>query len=120
MPDPSPAPFSTSTVWPCDVRVRTPAGGLNEAMPRLRRLIDEGGNVIVESNSLLRFLKPDFYAIVVDGAVADFKPSCLRSLDRADALVMTSDAALDWPGVPQSLLRRVVRFRAPAPAARWR
>ena len=98
--------------------VRTPAGGLNEAMRRLRRIIDEGGNVIVESNSLLRFLKPDFYAVVMDGAVADFKPSCLRSLDRADALVMTSDAALDWPGVPQSLLRRVVRFRAPAPGYR--
>ena len=51
----------------------------------------------------------------MDGAVADFKPSCLRSLDRADALVMTSDAALEWPEVPQSLLRRVARFRAPAP-----
>ena len=54
--------------------VRTPAGGLNDAMPRLRKILDGGENIIVESNSLLRFVKPDFYAVVVDGAVADFKP----------------------------------------------
>ncbi|HYA16500.1 MAG TPA: hypothetical protein VEF06_03485, partial [Bryobacteraceae bacterium] len=86
-----------------------------EAMPRLRRIIESSENVIVESNSLLRFLKPDFYAMVVDGAVADFKPTSLRALDRADALVLTSTAPLRWPEVPQSLLRAKPRFFAPAP-----
>jgi hypothetical protein len=94
---------------------RTPAGGLLEAMPRLRRIIEPGQNVIVESNSLLRFLKPDFYAMVVDGAVADVKPTSLRFLDRASALVMTSNAPLAWPDVPQSLLRSKPKFSAPAP-----
>jgi hypothetical protein len=96
--------------------VRTPAGGLNEAMPRVRKLIEEGGNVIIESNSVLRFVKPDFCAMVLDGGVADFKPTSLRFLDRANALVLTSSAALAWPGVPPSLLRSKPHLAAPGPA----
>jgi hypothetical protein len=96
--------------------VRTPAGRLNEAIPRLRKLIEESGNTIIESNSVLRFLKPDFCAMVVDGAVADFKPTSLRFLDRADALVVTSPSDLAWPGVPQSLIRSKPRVPALAPA----
>jgi hypothetical protein len=94
---------------------RTPAGSLVEAMPRLRKIIESGENTIVESNSLLRFLKPDFYAMVVDGAVADFKPTSLHFLDRATALVTTSESPLAWPAVPPSLLRDKPRFAAPAP-----
>ena len=95
--------------------VRTPAGGLLEAMPKVRRILESSENVIVESNSLLRFVKPDFYAMVLDGAVADFKPTSLRALDRAHALVLTSNAPLLWPDVPQSLLREKPRFLALAP-----
>jgi hypothetical protein len=94
---------------------RTPAGGLVEAMPRLRHIIEGSENVIVESNSLLRFLKPDFYAMVMDGSIADFKPTSLRSLDRADALVLTSAAPFDWPDVAPSLWRGKRRFAAWAP-----
>jgi hypothetical protein len=96
--------------------VRTPDGGLGEAMPRVRKLVEEAGNTIIESNSVLRFLKPDFCAMVLDGAVPDFKPSSLRFLDRADALVLTSMADLVWPEVPQSLLRSRLRVTALAPA----
>ena len=92
--------------------VRTPDGGLGEAMPRVRELIEQAENTIIESNSVLRFLKPDFCAMVVDGAVADFKPTSLRFLDRADALVLTSPADLVWPEVPQSLLRSRPRVTA--------
>ena len=96
--------------------VRTPAGGLHEAMPRVRRLVAESPNVIVESNSILRFLKPDFCVMVLDGSVPDFKPTSLRFLDRADALVVTSDGALAWREVSPSLLRGKPRFFAPPPA----
>lgn len=84
--------------------VRTPAGGLTEAMPRLRKIIAESRNVIVESNSLLRFLKPDYFAVVLNGAVADFKPSCRTWLDRADAVIPASSAPLAWADVAPSLL----------------
>jgi hypothetical protein len=95
--------------------VRTPAGGLGEAMPRLRRVLGKAEHAIVESNSLLQFLKPDLCLMVVDGAVADFKLTSRRFLDRAHALVVTSDAPLDWPDVPASLYRSKPRFLAPAP-----
>ncbi len=95
--------------------VRTPMGRLNEAMPRVRKIIGEGGNVIVESNSILRFVKPDFCAMVLDGAVADFKATSRTYLDRADALVQTSAADLEWVDVPRSLLRDKPVFFAPAP-----
>jgi hypothetical protein len=95
--------------------VRTPAGELNEAMPRVRRLLAESENAIIESNSILRFLQPDLCAMVLDGGVADFKPTSLRFLDRANVLVVTGDAALAWPQVASSLLRNKPRFAAPPP-----
>jgi hypothetical protein len=96
--------------------VRTPVGGLVDAIPHLRKLLDSSENVIVESNSLLAFLKPDFYAMVVDGSVADFKPTSLQFLDRANALVVTSNAPLAWPDVPQTLLCNKPKFAALAPS----
>lgn len=95
--------------------VRTPAGELNAAMPRVRRLLAACENTIIESNSILRFLQPDCCAMVLDGAIADFKPSSLRFLDRADALIVTSAAPLEWPGVSASLLRHKPRFTALPP-----
>jgi hypothetical protein len=97
---------------------RTPAGALHEAMPRLRKLIAPDQNVIIESNSILRLLRPDFCAMVLDGSIADFKPTSLRFLDRADALVVTSTAPLAWPDVPPTLLRNKPRFSAPPPTYR--
>jgi hypothetical protein len=96
--------------------VRTPAGELHEAMPKVRRLIGESENTIIESNSILRFLKPDICAMVLDGSVADFKASSLRFLDRANLLVITGDAPLVWPEVPPALLRNKPRFAAPPPS----
>ncbi len=97
--------------------VRTQQGELHEAMPRVRKLIAAAENVLIESNSVLRFLQPDLALSVLDPAVADFKPSALRYLDRADALVMpvgSSEAA--WEGVSPQLVARQRRFLFEAPA----
>ena len=88
--------------------VRTRQGQLHEAMPRVRQLLAGAENCIVESNSILRFLQPDVFVSVLDPAVADFKASALRYLDRADALVMP-EGALDasmWDGVSEKLVTR--------------
>src|SRR5246500_3160303 len=39
--------------------VRTEQGRLAEAMPTLRQRLEGSGNVIIESNSVLKFLHPD-------------------------------------------------------------
>lgn len=85
------------------------------AMPGLKQLLADRGNAIIESNSVLRFLEPEVCAMVVDGAVPDFKPSSLEFIHRADFLVVTSDAVLAWPQVPSSLLRGKPQFPAPPP-----
>jgi hypothetical protein len=70
--------------------VRTQQGHLAEAMPRIRKILAASENAIIESNSILRFLKPDLYLTVLDPATADFKASAQTYLDRADAVLLHS------------------------------
>ncbi|HTW58481.1 MAG TPA: hypothetical protein VMD99_10135 [Terriglobales bacterium] len=68
--------------------LRTEQGRLAEAMPTLRQRLEGAGNVIIESNSVLKFLRPDLYLTVLDPATADFKNSAQEFLDRADAAIL--------------------------------
>ena len=99
--------------------LRTKQGFLAEGLPLLRaalqQAVETGGPelspVIVESNSLLQFLKPSLYFAVVDPAKDDFKESARAVLDRADALVLrgTADALPaaepSWIKLPTRLLK---------------
>lgn len=80
--------------------VRTAQGRLAEAMPRLRTRLKPARHVIIESNSILKFLRPDLYLTVLDPATADFKDSAREFLDRADAVILhQSNAAPAWDAV---------------------
>ena len=68
--------------------VRTEQGRLAEVMPTLRRRLEEARNVILESNSVLKFVRPDLYLTVLDPATPDFKNSAREFLDRADAVIL--------------------------------
>jgi hypothetical protein len=80
--------------------VRTEQGRLAEAMPTFRQRIEGATNVILESNSILKFVRPDLYLTVLDPSTADFKTSAREFLDRADAVILhqTDDAAA-WQSV---------------------
>jgi hypothetical protein len=98
--------------------IRTPQGGLAAAMPEIRRLIAAHPYVIMESNSVLRFLRPDFYLMVLDCNTADFKLSARESLDRADAFLLLgpeTSAAPAWQDVPLGLIERRPVFRVRPP-----
>ena len=71
--------------------VRTKQGMLGEAMPDVRRRLAGAHNVIIESNSVLRFLRPDVYLTMLDTQNPDFKTSAQEFLDRATAVVMHED-----------------------------
>jgi hypothetical protein len=71
---------------------RTEQGRLAEAMPTLRLRLATARNVIIESNSVLKFLRPDLYMSVLDPATADFKSSAREFLDRADAVILHQNA----------------------------
>ena len=98
--------------------VRTQQGELHEAMPKVRRLIEGAGNIIIESNSVLRFLRPDLAFSVLDPSVDDFKASAMRYLDRMDALVMPAGRlpAEGWAGISAQLLQRTRRFTFTPPS----
>lgn len=86
--------------------VRTRTGDLAEAMPRIRKELAQTENAIFESNSILRFLRPDLYLSVVDPGVEDFKDSARLYLDRADA-VLAPEGVLgrpEWKGVSLRLV----------------
>jgi hypothetical protein len=85
--------------------VRTEQGRLAEAMPSLRQRIADSsagvspagvGNVIFESNSVLKFLRPDLYLTVLDPATADFKNSAREFLDRASAVILHAGSENAW------------------------
>ena len=67
---------------------RTEQGRLAEAMPALRKRLEGARNVIIESNSVLKFLRPDLYLTVLDPSTPDFKNSAREFLDRADAVIL--------------------------------
>ncbi len=90
--------------------VRTRQGQLAEAMPRVRKEIAAAENAIVESNSILRFMRPDLFVSVLDPKTKDFKESAKRYLDRADAVVMVGEDEPVWEGVSLRLIDRAKRF----------
>lgn len=98
--------------------LRTKQGFLAEGLPLMRSALHdavaeanrEQVALILESNSLMQFVKPSLYLAVIDPAREDFKDSARAALDRADALVVRSPmesltATPPWVKLPAALLR---------------
>jgi hypothetical protein len=99
--------------------LRTKQGYLAEGLPLLRAALEQvrtnsyGSlpSLIVESNSLLQFLKPSLYFAIVDPSKEDFKDSARAGLDRADALILRGSlntspgCSPGWTKLPERLLR---------------
>jgi molybdopterin-guanine dinucleotide biosynthesis protein len=79
--------------------VRTRVGELAPAVPKIRQIIDSSTNVIVESNSIMKFIRPDLYLTVLDPANKDFKDSARWALDRADAILIHESTEVAWTNV---------------------
>lgn len=97
--------------------VRTRQGQLAEAMPRIRKELERAENAVIESNSILRFLRPDIYLSVLNPGVEDFKESARLYLDRADA-VLVPEGVLgrpEWKGVSLKLVQgtQILAMRPP-------
>jgi len=119
--------------------LRTKQGYLAEGMPLLRSELDKIAreqrpsdqsdvaipsatkssiNVILESNTLLQFLKPDLFLMVLHPGKSDFKGSAQLQLDRVSAFVLreplptrTSETAgMFWHNFPFQLLRSKPQF----------
>jgi hypothetical protein len=98
--------------------VRTRQGNLAEAMPALRKQIAGAEDVILESNSVMKFMRPDLYLTVLDYATADFKATAREYLDLASAVILhdaPEDALPAWSGVSLKLIQGKPVFRVRPP-----
>jgi hypothetical protein len=95
--------------------VRTEQGRLAEAMPVVRRRLSESCNAIVESNSILKFVRPDLYLTVLDPATADFKRSAKEFLDLADAVILHDAESTAWSGISLKPVKEKPVFRIVPP-----
>lgn len=121
--------------------LRTKQGYLAEGLPLLREALKQVASVprpetkdpavptlIMESNSLMQFVKPSLYFAVIDPLKEDFKESAQMALDRSQALVLrgkVDDApptAL-WMKLPAQLMRErpsvMQREGEPLPEPLW-
>jgi hypothetical protein len=97
--------------------VRTEQGRLAEAMPALRLRLEGAHNVIIESNSVLKFLRPDLYLTVLDPSTSDFKNSAREFLDRASAVILhQAPSGPAWQSVSLKPVAGRPAFRITPPA----
>jgi hypothetical protein len=96
---------------------RVKYGQFAAAMEELRPIIRSGSNSIIESNSILGYLKPELYLVVLRYDVADWKASARAFLERADAAVLTGDSASEpqWKGIRDPVPAGLPAFPYPAP-----
>jgi hypothetical protein len=86
-------------------------GGAQPSAPRIAPIaLAKPVALIVESNSLLQFVKPTLFFTVLAPAIEDFKASARVALDRADALVVRGTGIIGageplWTKIPDKLLR---------------
>ncbi len=98
--------------------LRTAQGELGHAIGALKDLLAQAEYTVVESNSLLQFLKPDLYLVVLDFGVTDMKDSSRLYMDRADAFVIVNCgiASPPWPGMPQRWFQGKPAFAVSPPS----
>jgi len=80
--------------------LRARGGSLVRALPGLLETLEGDEHVIMESNSIMAFLKPALYLLVLDESRDEFKASARQFLERADAFVTLKPdfRTRAWPG----------------------
>jgi hypothetical protein len=92
--------------------VRTKQGQLEKALPALDPTFRSTPFLIIESNSILRYLRPDLYLVVFSFRSDDFKKSAEELLARADAAVFVDEPVEKpvWSRMASGVLARIPRF----------
>jgi hypothetical protein len=101
--------------------LRVRQGQIPSALPLLWQKLRHAECVVIESNSIVEYLDPLLYLVVLDTSQQDFKSSARRALGRADALVFVagSGTRVDgcrWPDLDPGLLGSRPTFHVPKPS----
>jgi hypothetical protein len=94
------------------------SGFFESIVPEIAAIIAGADHKIVESNSLVRFIRPDLYITVLHPGVAEWKSSARELLPQADIAVIIRDPAQisEWPAGVEGCLRRIPKVYAATPA----
>jgi hypothetical protein len=74
--------------------ISVPANGLWRAIPRLLDILAEARDAMVESASVLEYLRPEVALAVIDPSAGEVKESLQRCFERIDAVVTTGSGPL--------------------------
>lgn len=91
--------------------VSSPADRLAADLQRAMEMFPPGGILVVEGNSALEHIDPDFAVFVMNVPFDRFKPSASRALERADLVVVGLGRAI--PGAAGPEVGREIARRAP-------
>jgi hypothetical protein len=99
--------------------LRAREGKLAQALPGLLKALEGDEHVIIESNSILAFLKPAVFLLVIAESREELKASASQFLSRADALVTVEPELKPrvWPGMSLPMLEDKPVF--PVSAGEW-
>jgi molybdopterin-guanine dinucleotide biosynthesis protein len=97
--------------------VRAREGHLAAAIQTLLPIIRSNPFVIIESNSILRFIRPDLFIIVIRFDLEDFKDSAREMLRHAHAVVVVNSNPSKpiWKGVSREALAGIPLFATADP-----
>jgi hypothetical protein len=100
--------------------LRARGGRLAPALPGLLEALEGDEHAIIESNSILGFLQPAVFLMVIDESGRDLKASAQQFLERADAFVTVRPDLKPgaWPGTPPEMLEGKPVF--PVSPGDWR
>lgn len=97
--------------------LRCRAGELPRAAGMVKKILAQGENAIVESNSVVELVAPDVFLMLLDFSCEDFKASSLRFMERADAFVVI-DRGFNgplWEDVARGMWDRKPQFLVQPP-----
>lgn len=91
--------------------VNAPQGELLEKLELALSMFPPGGLLVIEGNSSLAHISPDFAVFLMSVPFEDFKPSAALALEKADLVLVNVAGALSGPDA--SRLELEIHERAP-------
>jgi hypothetical protein len=87
------------------------------AVRRLLPVIRSSPYVLIEGNSILQFIRPDLYLLVLAYGVKEFKESARVTFRQADAVVavVSGSSRPAWKGISIEALEGIPLFKTPDP-----
>lgn len=91
--------------------VSAPPSELREELAKALASFPAGGLLIIEGNSALSYLSPDFVVFLMTVPFEEFKPSATAALEKADLVLVNLDGKLS--GDDPDELERLLHERSP-------